>query len=106
MAEPAERPEHPGSQEEEQDDGEAGDDGDDDPGPGPDVVQPVCRVEPVSPGLETEEAVSSLLQPTDHHLLLSGGAGECPEGEISPGCALIGPCYYITALSLVEMLPQ
>ena len=47
VAEPAERPEYLDSEDEDEDEEDAGDDGDDDPGPGPDVVQPVCGVEPV-----------------------------------------------------------
>ena len=72
VTDPAERSEYLDSDEEGDDDEETGDDGDDDPGPGPDVVQPVCWMEPVSPGLETEDAVSHPLQPTDRHLVVAG----------------------------------
>ena len=83
VTEPTERQEYLDSDEEEDDDGDAGDEGDADPGPGPDVVQPVCGVEPVSPGLETEKAaVSPPLQSAHRHPVMAGPAGECPGDRV------------------------
>ena len=73
------------SDEEEYDGGDDGDEGDDEPGLGPDSVQPVGGMEPVCPGLQTEDTVSRNLL-TSPHLQLQPTSGAA-EGPHVPGDA-------------------